>query len=354
MVKSKNNKMIPVKLSLEEKRLLETYNRFRIKSNTEVPVEQYVFMVDGVGCMPLGDISAIKAPAKQGKTTVIKKIIATVLKGESGHHLTSDLKRPLVVWCDTEQQIGDAKLIIQDIRKMTGITYKSLDKHLMVFSLRKIDCTSILDQLKVAIKSYQPHVVVLDGIAEFVHSVNDEIEANNLVHQLMVLAEEYHCAIIVVMHENRSGNREMNGHLGANLTKKVAVVLGCTKSGDVITVKCAEHRHQSVPNWSVRFDDQGNIVDADDYISPISRNASPSSRPNKKQQTEKKKKEILLRTLQEAGGSIARKDLNEKLEAKLNLARTTVANLISDKIKDGTLVETSGLIQVNPQMSVGS
>ena len=45
MRKQKRHQEKSVTLSSDEKNLLETYNKFRIKSNTEVPEEEYVFKV---------------------------------------------------------------------------------------------------------------------------------------------------------------------------------------------------------------------------------------------------------------------------------------------------------------------
>lgn len=348
MRKQKRHQEKSVTLSSDEKNLLETYNKFRIKSNTEVPEEEYVFKVDGVGCMPLGDLSAVKAPPKQGKTTAIKRIVATVLKGELGQ-LSSDLRNPLIMWVDTEQKVGDAKLIIQDIKKMTNLRYKYLDKHLMVYSMRKTDDKSMLVQMRAAIKNYQPHVVVLDGIAEFVNSVNDEVEAKDLIHQLMISAEEYYCAIICLIHENRMGNRDMNGHLGSQLAKKAAVVFECQKKGDIITVHCTDSRHLSTPSWSIRFDEQGHIVDTDDHISSIGKNARPTHRSNKKQQADAQRTLDVMKAIIQEHGGIKRPELVKAMKLQLNMARTPAYNYIASQLKNGTILEVSGLIQVNSQ-----
>ena len=345
-----NNELTP-----DEQKSLEHLNVFRITSKTEIPVETYVFKVMGVGCMPLGDLAAVKAEPKKGKTTSLKRIVATALKGELGQ-LTSDLKKPLILWFDTEQKMGDTKGIILDIKKMTGLSNKFLDEHLMVFSLRKTDCKTMLDEVKAAIKGYQPEVVVVDGIAEFVESVNDEVFAKNLIQQLMMACETYHCCIICVLHENRGPNREMKGHLGANLTQKAAVVVECTKSGDVITVKCTDSRHQSTPPWSICFDAMGNIVDADGAHFPLKMNTKPSQGLSQKQQADAKERQrrldICLNAIQEHGGSMHRKELVELLQQKTGINRTRATGLLSEFIRnDKTLFETNKMISATPPVS---
>lgn len=352
----RTSKRISVALSAEEKSLLDKYNRFRIKSDTEVPDEQYVFYVGGVGCMPLGDLSAVKAEPKKGKTTALKKVIGAALKGESGQ-LSSKLKDPMIMWVDTEQKIADAKRVIQDVKKMTGLSYNYLDKHLMLFSLRKTECKMMLDELLVGIKTYRPDVVILDGIAEFVDSVNDEGEAKKLIHRLMVCAEEYFCSIVCVLHENKGGSRDMKGHLGSQLTQKVAVVIECLKNSNVITVRCTDFRHQSTPEWSIRFDENGNIVDADDYSSSLSKNARPSKKPNKKQladaQMKKDRTDFCLTAIEENGGSIPKKELIEKLENGKGMGRSNASNFLTTLINvDRVICESNKIISAQPSETV--
>lgn len=345
-------------LCAEEEKNLEHINKYRITSQTEIPKEEYVFKVQDIGCMPLGDLSAVKAAPKKGKTTSLKRIVATALTGKLGQ-LNSDLKNATILWIDTEQKMGDAKLIIKDIQKMTGLTNKYLDKHLLVFSLRKIDCKTMLDDIKAAIKEYQPQVVVIDGIAEFVSSVNDETEAKKLIHFLMTGSESCHCSIICVLHENRVGNGDMKGHLGANLTQKAACVLECKKDGDVITVRCTDSRHQSTPEWSIRFDEQGNIVDVDGSVPIIKWNTRPSKEPSKKQQAnalqKKERLDFCRNVIAEHGGSIIRKELVELLMAKEGLSRERTTGLLSEYIKtDKVLFENNSIITSTPSGSIAA
>jgi RecA-family ATPase len=261
------------------------------------------------------------------------------------------------MWVDTEQKLADAQLIIQDVHKMSGLTYRFIDNHLMVYSLRKTDCKTMFEELRAGVKAYQPNVVILDGIAEFVSSINDEVEAKKLIHELMVIAEEYHCAIICVLHVNRSGNNDMNGHTGSNLAKKVAVVVECKKSGNTITVRCTDSRHQGTPEWSIRFDEQGNIVDADDFSSPLARNARPSNRPNKKQLADAEKRQerldFCLNAIHEKGGSIAKKDLSDLLQKEKGMTRSNASNFLTALInKDKVLIESNKIITASPSIAV--
>lgn len=337
MEKKKRKKAV---LTANEEQLLVKFNQFRVTSKTEVPEEQFVFNVNGIGCMPLGDLAAIKARPKQGKSTSIKWMISAVF-GDSAGQLKSDLKDPYVLWIDTEQSMGDVKLIIEDIRKITGRTRKYLDEHLIVVSLRKTDSKTMQEEVITAIKHYQPQVVVLDGLAEFADSVNDEKEAKTLVNRFMQASSEYDCCIICVLHENRAGTNEMKGHLGAQLNQKAAVVLECRKSGDVITVTCTDPRHQAVPSWSIRFDEQGNIVNADGYYNPLKMNSRSSNKANNKQlvaaEEKKNRLDFCMNALQEQNGSMPKKDLLQLLMEKTGKSRSRMSSLLSEFIESKAL-----------------
>ena len=326
-------------LSLEEKRALEKINQFRITSTTKVPEEVCVFKVEGVGCMALGDLSAVKAEPKNGKTTALKWICSVALGGKLGP-LSSDLKDPQIIWVDTEQKMADAKLVIDDIKKITSLSNRYLDKHITLYALRKTDSKEMLEEVLVAIKTNQPEIVIIDGIADFVVSVNDEAESRLLIRQLMEASETYYCSIICVLHENRT-SKEMKGHLGAQLTQKVGTVIGCKKNGNVITVSCTDSRHQGAPGWSIRFDENGKIVDANSYTSPIQRNARPSSKTNRKQladaQEKKERLDFCLSAIQKHNGSIAKKELIQQLMNNEGISRSRASALLTEFINENKL-----------------
>ncbi len=353
--KKKNCRKKSVVLSADENSALQKLNQFRIMSGTEVPEEKYVFTVQGVGCMPIGDLSAVKAAPKNGKTTVIKRICGVALMGKLGQ-LESDLKNPNILWIDTEQKMADTKLIISDIKQMTGLTNKYLDKHLFVYSLRKIDCKTMLDEVNAAIKAYQPKVIVIDGIADFVDSVNDEIAAKNLIQNLMVASEEYDCAIICVLHENRGGNREMKGHTGAQLTQKAGVVIETNKKGSIIYVSCTDSRHQSAPVWSISFDNAGNIVDTDGNISSLAANARPSNRisPKKTNKDKEKDERIKLCTdaINEHNGTLSKNDLIKHLMDKKHISRSRASAILTEFDKNNILCVNEDKTVTLPSPSV--
>jgi hypothetical protein len=224
---------------------------------------------------------------------------------------------------------------------MTGLSPEYIDKHLMLYTVRKLSHKTLLDRTSLLISTYKPDVVIIDGIVDFIESFNDEAASHALINQLIVLCDQYHCSIINVLHENKtSDDHNMRGHLGTIMAQKAATVLRCKKDQNIITVSCSDSRHRAMPDWYLTYDAYGHIVDPQDTSAPV---LTPA------QKKENDRKEIVKRIVQEHGGQITRKELNTELEKELNLNRTTVATFISKLLK-GMLMEVNDMIQLAPEL----
>ena len=338
--KDKGVKSPPTAKSVEVTKRFNELELLRIKTDTKVPAATPTLSVDGVPVLDLEDLAAIKAKQKQGKTTALKVMVGAWMSGQL-FRLKSELEHPVVLWLDTEQKESDVKLILDDIKQMTGVKNSYLDKHLFLFHLRKLNYKTLLSDTQVLISQYHPQVVIIDGVVEFVDSFNDELHSHELIDELLSISEDYHCCILNVLHENKGqDDRNMRGHLGTMLAQKVGTVLQCKKENDIITVSCTDPRHQAMPPWRIRYDDNGNIVDADE-LKQVKLTAAE----------EKKKSQIeaIHQAIRDNGGSITRGELNQKLATILNLNRTTIANLITKELKS-SLVEVDGKIEIAPQL----
>jgi RecA-family ATPase len=88
------------------------------------------------------------------------------------------------------------------------------------------------DMLGVAIATYRPDIVILDGIADLLTDINDGPKAQELMEQLLHLADEYDCNITTVIHLNRSGEKSnLRGWLGSALMQKSFEVFNCAPIG---------------------------------------------------------------------------------------------------------------------------
>jgi RecA-family ATPase len=328
----------PTRDIVERKRRLAELNKLRISTKTEVAPEQPFFSVDGIPIIERKDIVAVKAKPKEGKTTMLKVLVGALLKGKL-FRLKSEMKEPKVLWVDTEQKEQDVKLILDDIKQLTDVDDNYIDTHLKLYNGRRLSFQTLLEDTKLLISSYQPDLVIADGLVDYIESFNDEAKSKTLINELVQISDQYNCVIINVLHENKgSDNRNMRGHLGTMLAQKASLVLECKKDGNnVITVSSSESRHQSMPEWKIKYDEYGHIVCAD------------SNQLTQHQQEERRRNDIVKKLIQDKGGAIKRKELTSLLEIELGKARPTISNLIT-KLLNQTLYEENDLIKVRPDL----
>ena len=331
--------------------LLKILEETRIRSDTDVPPEEYALEVDGKGIFARRDIHAVKAKAKAGKTTTLKVFIAALLAGMM-FRVKSLLEKPRILYFDTEQNRHDTKLIIEDVARMTALPPDVIDSQVALHSLRRVDREQLLPLLRLAIEEGMPDVVFIDGIVEYVASFNDEAESKKLIQELLRICDLNNCAIVCVLHTNKADeDHNMRGHLGTMLAQKSSTVLECKKErgSSVITVSCSESRHQEMPEWSITFDDEGRIVDADDQRRILQEQRKADLQLKRREEAEKQKQLRLdqcLRVLKENGGAVSRKFLTENLVKVLDRERSTVSSYISEWIKDGVVLEENGVIKL--------
>ena len=341
----------------QKEQLLQVLRETRIRTDTEVPPEEYALEVDGKGIFALRDIHAIKAKQKAGKTTALKVFIAALLLSVM-FRVKSLLEKPSILYFDTEQNRTDTKLILEDVAQMTGLSSEVIDSQVSLHSLRRINQEQLLPLLKLALEEEKPQVVMLDGIVEFVASFNDETESKQLIKELLKLSDQYSSAIVCVLHTNKADeDHNMRGHLGTMLAQKSATVLECVKEkgSSVITVKCSEARHEEMPEWSITFDAEGHIIDADEQRRQLLEQRKAEQLQKRQEALDKEKKERLekcLCILRDKGGVVSRKQLTEILVNVLDRKRPTVATYISEWVKDGSLVEVNGMIQVSNDLAL--
>ena len=334
---------------------LAALSEYLIRTDTEVSPEEPSLSVDGVGLFALRDIHAVKAKQKQGKTTMLKVCVAALMSGQQ-FRVKSELDAPKVLWLDTEQKRTDVKLILTDIQQMTGLDDDYINQHLMVYAMRSRSYDELLKDMTTLVSAFTPQVVILDGVVEFVASFNDESEAKSLIHDLLNASETYNCAIVCVLHTNKADeDHNMRGHLGTMLAQTAGTVLECKKQDRIITVRCSDARHEEMPDWSICYDENGCIADADEQRKACLEQHKLELQKKRQEETERKNNERLnyaLTAIRDNGGSIHRKQLTEILSKKFELNRSTVSSIISQWLKSETVVEVNNMIHDTPETAL--
>ena len=145
----------------------------------------------------------------------------------------------------------------------------------------------------------------------------------------------------------------MRGHLGTVLSQKAGTVLQCQKdAAGVITVSCPDSRHGQMPEWSIRFDSDGYIIDADLLRlqqKQAEREEKAAKRQAAQEQMIQQRLDIAQRIITERGGSIPRNELTKLMVEQIQLDRSTVSRFISKMVTDSKLFEANKTITLTAQ-----
>lgn len=230
---------------------VEQLDTFRLTSTTEIAEEVFLFRLFGKPCFPRRELTTITGAAKSGKTFFTSMAMACGAI-EKSPALSDDVhpqngtgsvlamerirEEPLkVMWYDTEQSRNTTKeILVNRVGRMIGNADKTPfpDELFYVFNMRAATVKERRDMLGVAIATYRPDIVILDGIADLLTDINDGPKAQELMEQLLHLADEYDCNITTVIHLNRSGEKSnLRGWLGSALMQKSFEVFNCAPIG---------------------------------------------------------------------------------------------------------------------------
>ena len=209
----------------------------RLTSQSEVAEEVFLFKLFDTPCFPRGDLTTITGPAKSGKTFLVSMLMACCVKRRV-LALERVREEPLkVVWLDTEQSRMTTKRILTErvgimikATDETDDTEKFPDEQFYVLNARGLTPKERVDMLELAIKTYKPDLVVIDGTADMMDDINNGPDSTTLIQQLLGLATVHDCNITTIIHLNRTGERlNLRGWIGTVLVQKSYEVLNCEK-----------------------------------------------------------------------------------------------------------------------------
>lgn len=309
----------------QTKALLEA----RLTTLTELPPVDIFLSMGGVSLIEGGDIYGIKGKPKTGKTSANKAIVTACLKGEfCGIKAEKpDLK---VLYIDSEQKPGDTFGILKNIMyQAEDISEEYINSHLQLMSLRKRDYSKLpMDMLRLILE-FRPEIIIIDGIADFVPSFNDEVSSKNLILLELRIVEDFGCAIINLIHENKAyEDHNAKGHLGQLLTQKASIMMETKKEGEIIKITNSESRHKAIPDWYLMYDGQGMLINAKDSYSDY----LAAKKSQAKQIVELERVKLAYSIIEEAEFPINRAELSRRMADKLNMARSTLSSFITSQL----------------------
>ena len=198
--------------------------------------------------IPFGKVTIVQGDPGEGKTTMVLQIIAKLTKGEavlpSGSDepaleaKTVDLEPVNVIYQTAEDGLGDTI-------KPRLLSAGADCSRVMVIDDNDQALTMMDARLEEAIIQTKARLVVLDPIQGFLGTDVDMHRANEirpLMKRVAVLAEKYHCAIILIGHMNKNSNGKSSyrglGTIDFQAAARSVLIVGRIKDEPEIRVVC--------------------------------------------------------------------------------------------------------------------
>lgn len=198
--------------------------------------------------IPFGKVTIVQGDPGEGKTTMVLQIIAKLTKGEavlpSGSDepaleaKTVDLEPVNVIYQTAEDGLGNTI-------KPRLLSAGADCSRVMVIDDNDQALTMMDARLEEAIIKTKARLVVLDPIQGFLGAAVDMHRANEirpLMKRVAVLAEKYHCAIILIGHMNKNSNGKSSyrglGSIDFQAAARSVLIVGRIKDEPEIRVVC--------------------------------------------------------------------------------------------------------------------
>lgn len=239
--------------------MLQLADQYRIRASSEYDRPEYTLSQNGIGFAPLGNIMALMAEKKNGKTFLNMTLAAALLKGEY-LGVKGEVENATVIFFDTEQDLIDGQLIQRRVHYVCGWDFNTDNDRFRVFHLREIPFDQRRKFISWAIRYYRPTVAFVDGLRDLIKDFNDLTESADLIQEMMTVSSQCRCAIWQVLHVNPNSDK-MRGHLGTELGNKVTDTFRVVKERDngtkmvTFTVDHVDARHRDVDGWTFKIND---------------------------------------------------------------------------------------------------
>ena len=171
----------------------------------------------------------ISGPPKVGKSFLLNGIVAACLVANQQNDRFFGIKsEPIqnILGVDTEQNRYKVKQNSIGIAKRMDIEHRDLDKRFSIASIMGFTVKERQEMLP-DILAFPSELCIIDGITDFVTTVNDEVQCNEVTQQL-ITACNFGKSIITIIHEKKDGSGS-RGHIGAQLERKCTSVIVISK-----------------------------------------------------------------------------------------------------------------------------
>lgn len=234
---------------------LEKYGNYVVDVSEKYDEPHYSLFREGIGTLPRGDIQAIKAKSKSGKSFLCSIFMASLL-GCSEFSFDTKENNPTVLYFDTEQNMRNTAKLARRVHTLLEWPTDAPHEGFRAFALRTMDTAADrLECISEIVKVLKPTAIFIDGIADLIEDFNNVVESAKLINDLMKLSADNDCCVCCVLHTNKGkDDHGMKGHLGTMLLQKVSDVFEVEKSGDTFNVTQTDCRNKSISDFAFVLD----------------------------------------------------------------------------------------------------
>ena len=317
-----------------------------IKDDVDYPAPRYLLNFHGQFTIPRGNIVAVSAKWKNGKTFLCDLLCAVFLGSRKFKDFSGTDEQGDVLYFDTEQDTSDTVRIRNVIYSM--IPEENREK-IQIFNLRSENISAMGDKdlsryefIVRVVKRYQPALVVVDGIADLIYDFNKVDESQQIVNDLAALASENNCAIITVMHQNKGmHDNAMKGHLGTMLNQKASDVFQVRKVEDLFVVSHTVSRHRNISDFIFTIDQDGAPVLSDATSKDVrAKEQAMLSRDNVSLCNRVLSAEACAEIFSKKGVEVNSQVLVDYLKSKENCEKSAAYKIIENSVKKGIIKNT--------------
>ncbi|RFS16091.1 hypothetical protein [Emticicia sp. C21] len=307
--------------------------KYLITAQSEAtPIEELITIDESTFAIN-GGLSLVTGMPKGGKTTALRVMIETafmeeIKEGYQNIGIRSKFQPDKsLIYINTEMTDADMIKFRNSITRALG--REDLPENIYIFHLLTLfprERVKLIE--KIIQQAENASIVLIDGLADLVTSVNEEKDCNEVIQLLQNYAVNYKVGIIGVIHENR-GNKQTRGHLGQQAERKCVGAISVAKNREkkIFELTATMTRHtDDFDKIIYRYNEKGRLERLD-KTSPIVRAYS--------QETEEVE---FARTIFADDLTLPDKVLRERLrkhfkDTEPNTMPTAISNKVTRKIE---------------------
>lgn len=315
-----------------------TYNNwesYEVDLSKEYPPVDFLLKHNDVGILPRGELIAVTGKAKSGKSYMLSMLTAALLGWDdilsSFTALCPGIK---ILLCDTEMHSSNVAERARKTLRAAGLNALQSHPNYRILSLRELSHAERFDTIEDALKSFKPDITIIDGVVDLLADFNSVEESKACVGRLMRLSSQNKCAIVSVLHENKSAmDNNMRGHLGTELTNKCSEVYSLkhnppARQYTVVQTMC---RNRPADNWAFTIDEAG--------MPEIAVQATSESKASKKD----REGLSIFADIFSDSDSMTYTALVDEYMKRAGCAKITAKRHIKDRVERGELQTVNGL-----------